>query len=109
MDPSIEKIESYIKLAKQYPVLSGALLGALLWALVTMLFLLIAGTICSYLDDTKASVRGGALIRLGRKWGIVLRSSGRDLLLAVMGETALSWFPDEPPAPGSGPKPDDKR
>jgi hypothetical protein len=109
MDPRIEKLESYIKLAQQYPVLSGALLGALLWALATMLFLLAAGTICSYLDDTKASVRGGALIRLGRKWGIVLRSSGRDLLLAVLGESALVMFPDEPAGSGSAPAPDDKR
>jgi len=104
-----ETVLALIELAKKHPNVSAVAVAFILLCVVLLVATLAAGTICSYLDDTKFSPRIGALIRLGRAWGVALRGSGKDLTILVFGESAITTpLPKGGGAPGTAPEPSDK-
>ena len=76
-------------------MLSGTILGFVLFLASAMLGLLVVGTFCSSLDDTKFPHRIAALIRIGKRVGIVFKGSGPDFAVALFGEDAVSDSQEE--------------
>lgn len=99
---TLERLAAFVR---QHPFAGAVLVAMALLLMLGALFLLFVGTICSYLDDAKAGVRLGALIRIGRRVGLVLRDNGKDVALLLFGEKALVVTGTEA---GAAPEPSDK-
>ena len=108
-----ETVNALVEWAKRNPNLAAVGVSFVLFNLALLVGIFLAGTVCSYLDDKKFGPRVGALIRIGRKWGVTLRGSGRDLAILVFGERMVSPLPpgareSAPGARESAPRPADK-
>lgn len=94
MPPSSEpellsKLKTLAAFAEKHPFLSSTLLAVLILATLLLLAVLAVGTICGSLDDSTFSPRVGALIRIGKRAGSVLKGSGPDIAIALFGEDAV--------------------
>lgn len=85
LDLKPEDVDRYAQFAKQHPMLTAVGISFLLMLVFLAVVLLLIGTICSYLDDTKFEGRAGAAIRIGRTMGNVVRGSGRDWAILITG------------------------
>jgi hypothetical protein len=86
MDESfLRSAEAAIAVARRYPFVASVVVAMALLLMLFSVMILLIGTICSWIDDTKVPERLGALVRIGRSVGTVFRGTGREWAIVLFG------------------------